>query len=427
MKVRAALTPTIALVLLAGCAAQPQPARVVVIERPTPTPSENRNGTDAASLGAPETMAMTLPEAAAERGESPAPVNIRPLVGERGSTEVGTQNVSRVSFAEEGGDFDPCVSRDGRTLVFSSTRHRATSDIYMQRVGSRVVTQLTNDVGQDVMPKLSPDGSMIAFASDRSGNWDIFVMPVEGGKAVQVTADPSHEVSPSWSPDGSRLVFSRLGEASGRWEMWVTSLAKPGVSRYIGPGLFPQWCPVAGTGGEGADRILYQLGRERGRRAFGLWTLDLSDAGEAGNATQIASSAGQALINPSWSPDGGWVVFVRVPLDAARPDGPATPHTPNVRSSSVWMASVEGEGELRLTTGHGAALSPIWSRDNRLFFVSNLGGRENIWSADLTRAIATASAMIDAGERRAVTHEPTDHDAGRHGEAVASEEGASEE
>src|SRR5205814_1915921 len=144
-------------------------------------------------------------------------------------------------------------------------------------------------------------------------NWDIYVMPISGGKAVQITSDAADEIHPSWSPDGKKLVFSRMGDATGRWEMWTADVQNPSVANFIGYGLFPQWCPVAGTGEAGADRILYQLGRERGRHAFGLWTMDVNTGG-ATNATEIASSPSSALINPTWAPDGKWIAYAEVPI-----------------------------------------------------------------------------------------------------------------
>ncbi len=295
--------------------------------------------------------------------------------------------VSRVTFAEEGSDFDPCVSRDGGTLVFASTQHRQNSDIYMKRTDSRVVTQLTNDPGQDAMPAISPDGTKIAFASDRAGNWDIYVMPVGGGRAVQVTNDLADDVNPSWSPDGRHLVYSRQGLSSGRWEMWVTDVANPAIANFIGYGLLPQWCPVPGTGSNGADRILYQLGRERGRRTFSLWTVDLL-GGTTGNATEIATSGETALIDPSWSPDGRWVVYTEVPVSGAA-DGSERPAW-----ATLWMISTEGEAKVRLTGGTGLAISPTWAANNRLFFVSDRSGADNIWSLDLSPAVRSAHATL---------------------------------
>jgi len=311
----------------------------------------------------------------------------------RAESAAATANVARVTFAEEGADFDPSVSRDGSRLVFASTQHRATSDIYVKRSDSRVVTQLTTDPAEDAMPEISPDGTRIAFASNRAGNWDVYVMPLAGGKAVQITSEGTDEVHPSWSPDGRSLVFSRFGGQSDRWELWVAQTANPSVANFIGYGLLPRWCPVAGTGADGMDRILFQLSRERGRRSFGLWTVDYAD-GSATNATEVAGSVESALINPAWSPDGRWIVYAETPAPALGAENSVTDGTTaRVAEASLWMLSVEGEGRVRLTEGGGLALSPTWGGNNRLFFVSNRGGSDNVWSLDLSPAIVAANAV----------------------------------
>jgi len=327
----------------------------------------------------------SLPPQAASQTEPPS-FTATPL-----DQSPATDNVSRITFADEGADFDPCASSDGKHLVFASTQHRNSSDIYIKRVDSRVVTQLTSDPAEDAMPSISPDGQRIAFASNRAGSWDVYVMPTSGGKAVQLTSDESDEIHPSWSPDGRQIVFSRHGARSGRWEMWVAEVQNPAIANFIGYGLFPRWCPIAGTGQGGADRILFQLGRERGRRAFGLWTIDYS-SGRSENPTQIAGSPSTALINPTWSPDGQWIVYAEVPLDA--PEDYRAGDEVRTSSASLWMLSIEGEGKVRVTTGPGVALSPTWGTTNRLFFVSNRGGADNIWSLDLSPAITSAQAAI---------------------------------
>lgn len=296
-------------------------------------------------------------------------------------------SVARVSFAEEGADFDPAISRDGSHIVFASTQHRRTSDIYLKRVDSRVVTQLTTDPADDEMPALSPDGNWIAFASNRSGNWDIYVMPATGGQAMLIAGEPEDEIAPSWSPDGSRLVYSRRGMSSGRWEMWAANVSNPTTPVFLGYGLFPKWSPVAGTGADGGDRILFQLPRERGRRGFGLWTIDLKD-GVASHPTEIVGSATRAFINPAWSPDGRWIVFAEIdaPADGQWRRG-ARPS-----AASLWMVGAHGDGRVRLTSGLGVNLSPTWGSGDRLFFVSDRAGADNIWVMDLAPAIRAASA-----------------------------------
>lgn len=355
------------LAAAAGCASQntaPQP----VAQAPT-----NQEAIPATTETTPTTTAAVVDEGS--------------WADETATFETSTANVMRASFAEEGSDFDPSISPDGTRLVFASTQHRRTADLYVKRADSRVVTQLTNDPSDDANPTFSPDGQKIAFTSNRAGNWDVYVMPATGGKAVQITSEGSDEIAPSWSPDGTRLVFSRLSSASRRWEMWVCDVSNPTNAQFIGHGLFPKWCPVAGMGDRAGERVLFQLGRERGRRTFSLWTIDLLD-GLATNATEIASSANTALINPTWSPDGNWVAFAEVPASEAR--GPLATVRPT--ESTLWMININGEERVRLTGG-GVSLSPVWSRENRMFFVSDRTGKDNIWSVDLTPAVASALSL----------------------------------
>lgn len=302
-----------------------------------------------------------------------------------------TLNVRQITASFAGADFDPTPTPDGRSLVFASTQHRPTADIYIKPINSSVVTRLTDDPGQDVMPAVSPDGQYIAYCSDRNGSWDIFVMPAEGGKSVQVTTDASHDLHPSWSPDGSRLVFCRLGQQTGRWEMWVAEVSNPTSAQFIGFGLFPEWAPVAGTGANGADRILYQRSRERGDRAFSVWTIDYNaNPGTAGRETEIATAPGSALINPTWSPDGQFVTFAQVPYSEAWASGQSA----KPDSSILWLMGIDGAGKVRLTDGESIDLMPTWSRNNEIFFVSNMGGQEHLWSMELSPAIRAASVQI---------------------------------
>lgn len=301
----------------------------------------------------------------------------------------GGVNVMQVSFAVEGADFDPAITRDGQKIVFASTQHRATADIYIKDVQGRAVTQLTSDPANDIMPSLSPDGSRIAFASNRSGAWNIYVMPITGGRAIQLTSGSADDLHPSWSPDGRQIVFSRLGQMSGQWEMWVTDVANTGASRFIGYGLFPEWSPTTGTGPQGGDLIAFQRSRERGDRSFGVWTVELK-GGNAGNATEIAASPTAACINPTWSPDGQWIAFATVPNASAWTN--AAEGRPG--QADLWMVDLAGSSRINLTSGLAVNLMPTFGPKNQVFFVSDRGGVDTIWQMDTTPVVQLAALNL---------------------------------
>jgi hypothetical protein len=71
--------------------------------------------------------------------------------------------------------------------------------------GTRLTTSTANDTG----PDWSPDGSKIAFASNRDGNYEIYVMNANGTGQTRITNTAAHETNPTWSPDGTKIAFER--------------------------------------------------------------------------------------------------------------------------------------------------------------------------------------------------------------------------
>ena len=69
------------------------------------------------------------------------------------------------------------------------------------------VTRLTDNPATDDLPSISPDGTQVAFTSDRSGNTNIYVMDIDGTDVTQLTTDPHDDLQPAWSPDGTKIAF----------------------------------------------------------------------------------------------------------------------------------------------------------------------------------------------------------------------------
>lgn len=279
----------------------------------------------------------------------------------------GEGNLFQVSFAAEGADFDPDVSSDGDWIVFASTQHREDADIYRKTIDGRVVTQLTSDPAQDVMPEIAPDGRKVVFTSDRNGNWDVFVMSVDGGPATQITFDDAHELHPTWSPDGTRLCYCRFNDRTARWELWTVSLERPGVRTFVCEGMFPRWSPDATT-----DRILFQRARKRGSQLYGVWTIDLTEAGGV-NPTEVVAAGDAAIMHPTWSPDGTRIAFTSVDRPEVSEDGMPV-------ESDIWVIDADGMGRTALTSGGFRNMRPTWATDGRVYFTSNRGGLDVIWA-----------------------------------------------
>ncbi len=349
------------------------PTRTSVNAAATPVPTSTLaasapNGADGVSANA-TSAPLTMPGASAgatrRSGGLLSMNNDTSRANDNGLTE-GGGNISQVSFAAEGGDYAPDVDRTGTFMVFASTQHRPTFDIYRKSVDGRTVTQLTTDPSDDLMPAIAPDGTKIAFASNRNGNWDVYTMPITGGAPTQITSDGDEEVQPTWAPDGRRLAFSRKNGRTGTWEIWIVDASTPGVRTFVCEGFLPRWSPE-----DTSDTLLFQRARQRGSRLYGVWTIEIVN-GEGMNPTEIVSAKNAAILQPGWSPDGKKIVFTTV----VNPDG----NSEWPEQSDIWVVNADGTGRVGLTNSRFRNMQPAWGADGRVYFVSNRGGLENIWA-----------------------------------------------
>ncbi len=99
------------------------------------------------------------------------------------------------------------ISPDGKLVVFVSDRTKS-KDIWIMSSKGGPRTQLTNDPRDDMNPAFSADGKKIVFASERNGNFDVWTMDLDGGNKRQMTFSTDDEKQPCWSLGGF-IYFAR--------------------------------------------------------------------------------------------------------------------------------------------------------------------------------------------------------------------------
>lgn len=206
----------------------------------------------------------------------------------------------------------PAISPNGETIAFSYK-----GDIYTVPAKGGKATQLTTHPGHDTRPIWSPDGTQIAFASDRNGNFDIFVMSREGGVPKQLTSHSVNEYPEAFS-NNKQILYS-------------ASIQQDVKDSQFPSGQFPQIYQVDLTGGrpvlysslamqclslnKQGDKLLYQdmKGYEDNWRKHhtssitrDIWVCTL---GAERSFKKISSFKGEDR-NPVWTPDGSGFYYL---------------------------------------------------------------------------------------------------------------------
>jgi Tol biopolymer transport system component len=286
------------------------------------------------------------------------------------------------------------------------------------------ISQVTYDSGLTFQPSISPDGTLIAFASDRSGNGnlDIWLRHLGGGEPIRLTQNEADESEPSFSPDGSRIVFRSERDGGGVYVIPVLG----GEPRLLGQdGRNPQVSPDGRW-------IAYWVGQTTSSFTGEIFLIEA----EGGSPRRLRGDFATAR-NPVWLPDGNSLLFAGVdgqgnsgwwitPLDDSPPRPaaigdrfpsvfPGMPYPASTDANSVlfaaeWGTSVNiwrtrllptgdntnGVPE-RITAGSGYEAYPSAARNGRMAFSST---SQNV---DIMALALSANGQPVQGSLRRIT------------------------
>lgn len=105
----------------------------------------------------------------------------------------------------------PALTPDGKTVIFSYD-----GDLWKVAAQGGEASRITAMQGNEISPRVSPDGKWLAFSSDQFGNYDVYVMPLAGGEVRQLTWNDAGDEVEGWSWDAKTIYFT-----SGRYNMYT--------------------------------------------------------------------------------------------------------------------------------------------------------------------------------------------------------------
>ena len=216
---------------------------------------------------------------------------------------------------------------------------------------------ITHLASISLSPRISPDGSRLAFSSLTKTSWEIMMYSLELGRAVTFPRFGGTNLSPAWAPDGTRLAFS--SSRTGTSEIYMVDASGGSLKRLTtakGPDVSPTWNRKTGA----------QLAFVSGRTGLPqIYTMEAD-----GTNVQRMTDQGYA-VSPSWAPNGQFLTFSWM-----RKYGPGAPG-----SNDIYLMDIASKQWVQLTHDGGRNDYPSWSPDGRhIVFQSSRSGSEQIWT-----------------------------------------------
>lgn len=300
----------------------------------------------------------------------------------------------------------PALSPDGSLVAYFSEKDFYFVDLYLAdgNTGKVIRRLLKSSYSSNFetyryissSASWSPDGRFLAFAAKSGGKDDLVIIDPHRNRVVRrIQLDLNGALTPAWSPDGSQLVF--VGLDGGLSDLFIINADGTGLRRLTNDKytkMHPAWSPdgrtIAFTTDRGPDTDIERL-------IFGNYRIGLLDLASGRITLPTGMGVGKNA-SPQWAPDGQSVAFV----------------SDRNGINNLYLHEVATEVTTRLTdfyTGVSGLtpLSPVlsWSHgSDRLAFVYFEKGQYDVYTLANPRAVARQSGILVAADEPAAPATP---------------------